>query len=345
MADAKRQHYVPQCYLRNFATNEGKINVYDKEKMEVRTNQDILNIAMNNRFYDTNLFDIYKKAGLDEQEHIKKELEELLGTKNIEEALKDLDSCQYIEKKFFSERVEVFFDLLLKSIIKKSNNLSEWYIKNCFALSKNEKELLSFFIAIQIIRTKSFRDNIGSVLEQLCEAMVSKWQMSKKDDLPKNAFEVTVDKESVKLQHNGIVLDPEMALGFAKVLSNHIWIIYINKTNTPFYTSDNPVVKIPHKHDDFYSYEGLNSEGIEILFPISTNLLLGMYDANTYKNCFTDRNYIELYDEEYVKYCNSAQVVNSQRCVFSINNNFDIAEAICKEDPCVRNARRRLEIL
>lgn len=345
MADTKKEHYVPQCYLRHFASTEERINVFDKEKMEVRTNQNILNVAMKNRFYDLNLFDIYIKAESPEQEKIKKELGELLGTDNIEAALNDIDSQQYIEKKFFSEGVESIYSFMLENIIKKSNNGNRWIIQNCYALSKSEKELFSLFVSIQIIRTKSFRDTLSATFEKFIETMTYKSQMNDEDALPKEAFKVTVDKEYVKLQHNGMVLDPEMALEFAKVLAKHIWVIYVNKTNTPFYTSDDPVVNVPHKHDTFLSYGGLNSEGIEILFPISSNLLLGMYHADTYNDVFTDRKYMAVNDNKWVEYFNRAQVVHSQRCVFSISNDFDLAEKICRENPDIQIFKPRVEVL
>ncbi len=40
----------------------------------------------------------------------------------------------------------------------------------------------------------------------------------------------------------------------------------------------------PTSIDQFISYFGLKSEGIEILFPISSDLLLGMYDAQLFGN-------------------------------------------------------------
>ena len=234
---------------------------------------------------------------------------------------------------------------MLENIIKKSNNGNEWVIKNCYALSESEKELFSLFIAIQIIRTKSFRDTIGATIEKLIETLTYKSQMNDEDALPKDAFKVSVDKEYVKLQHNGMILDPEMALEFARVLVKHIWVIFVNKTNTPFYTSDDPVVNISHKSDPFLSYGGLNSEGIEILFPISSNLLLGMYHADTYKNIFIDRKYMAVNDQNAVDYFNRAQVVHSQRCVFSIINNFDLAEKISRENPEIQKFKPRLEVL
>ena len=344
MADTKKEHYVPQCYLRHFASMDERINVFDKEKMEVRTNQSILNIAMKNRFYDLSLFDMYKKANSAEQEKMKEELGELLGTDNIEVALNEIDSQQFIEKRFFSESVESIYGLMLENIIKKSNR-SPWTIKNCFALSKSEKEIFSLFIAIQIIRTKSFRDTLGATIEKFIETMTYKSQMNDEDALPKEAFKVSVDKGYIKLQHNGIILDPEMALGFAEVLLNHIWVIYINKTNTPFYTSDDPVVNIPHKHEKFKSYGGLNSEAIEILFPISSNLLLGMYHAETYNKTITDRVYMDVNDQKWVEYFNRAQVVHCQRCIFSISDNFDLAEKICRANPDIQVYEPRIEVL
>lgn len=345
MADTKKEHYVPQCYLKHFASTEQQINVFDKEKMEVRTNQNILNVAMENRFYDLNLFDMYKKAESDEQEKIKKEIGKLIGNDNVEAVLNDIDS-QYIEKKFFGEGVESIYSIMLENIIKKSSNGNQqWVVQNCYAFSKSEKELFSHFIAIQVIRTKSFRDTIGATFEKLLETMAYKSQMDEENALPKDAFKVSLDKEYVKLKHNGMILDPEMALKFAKVLVKHIWVVYVNKTNTPFYTSDDPVVTIPHKTDAFISYGGLNSEGIEILFPISSNLLLGMYHAETYNDMFIDRKYMAVNDYKWVEYFNRAQVVHSQRCIFSISNNFGFAEKICRENPDIQKFKPRVEVL
>lgn len=87
IADTKKQHYVPQCYLRHFASTDERINVFDKEKMEVRSNQDVLNVAIKNHFYDLNLFEMYKKAEPDEQAKIKVELGKLLGPDDLETLL------------------------------------------------------------------------------------------------------------------------------------------------------------------------------------------------------------------------------------------------------------------
>jgi len=57
MADTKKEHYAPRCYLENFASGNKRIGVFDKWKLMVRNNQDIINVAMENGFYDLDLLD------------------------------------------------------------------------------------------------------------------------------------------------------------------------------------------------------------------------------------------------------------------------------------------------
>ena len=348
MPDTKKQHYVPQCYLKYFANEQERINVFDKSKMEVRRNQDIANVATKHRFYDLNLSDIFAQGGTLEKEKIKTDLAQILGVEDkelVESYLKSIDEMQYIETEFFAKNIESIYGVLLDKIIQKDYPITPWVIKNCHAISKIEKEIFSLFIAIQIIRTKSFRDTLGSMLEQFIGNISYKLQMNEKDAIPPEDFEVTLDKDYVKFQHAGMILDPEMAQGFADVLSHHIWVVYVNNTEQPFYTSDDPIVNIPHKRDEFISYGGLNSEGIEILFPLSSNLLLGMYHHDTYSAILNDRMYVPVNTIETVNLFNRAQVIHCQRCVFSFNDNFEYARQICIEKPDIRTYKPRIEVI
>ena len=70
MAETKKEHYVPRCYLRNFASLEERINVFDKEKMQTRKNQRILDVAMENRFYDLNIATLNDKIPPERKEKL-----------------------------------------------------------------------------------------------------------------------------------------------------------------------------------------------------------------------------------------------------------------------------------
>lgn len=343
LVETKKEHYVPRCYLKNFSSTPEHINVFDKHKMQIRLNQKLLDVAMENHFYDLDFDSIFNKATLEEQEKITQDLKQILETENIEETIRQLDGSQHIEKQFFST-LEGVYSNLLQNIIKKSYGGNTWVMKNCRAFSAEEKDLLAFFIAIQIIRTKSFRESLSSTYEQFVQALAYKTQMCEEDALPRDAFAVSVNKDYIKLEHSGMILDPDMAVDFANAIRQHIWVMYVNKTDTPFYTSDDPVVNIPHKHDRFISYSGLSSDGIEIIFPISPMLLLGMYDAKTYSTLFADKSFMQA-DIELVEYFNRAQIIHCQRCVFSCSDDFAFAEQICTENPEFRTFTPYIEVL
>ena len=71
--DTKKEHYVPQVYLRRFCSSPDKINVYDKINNEIRTNQPLINVASERYFYDVDLFayneelKVLLPPGIDEQ--------------------------------------------------------------------------------------------------------------------------------------------------------------------------------------------------------------------------------------------------------------------------------------
>lgn len=341
MADTKKEHYVPRCYLKNFILENDKIQVFDKYKMQVRS-QRIMDVAMENYFYDIKFDEFWKKAEPHEQEKIKADVLKIAGTDDWSEVLEILDE-KHIEKKFFGS-MESVYGQLLQSLIRKSYKGSQWVIEHCLACSEMEKELMSLFIAIQMIRTKAFRDNLSDMIEKLYQTLAYKMQMHDENALSKEAFLVDVDKDFVKLQHSSMILDEDMSVHFAEILNSHIWVMYVNKTNCPFYTSDNPVVNIPHKFDQYMSYGGLQSEGVEIVLPITPDLLLAMYERSTYSEMFTDRRFIALTSKEQIDFYNRAQVVNSYRCVFSGINNFGLAEKVCTEHPELQERQLRVEV-
>lgn len=344
MADTKKEHYIPRCYLENFATPQKRIDVFDKWKMMVRKSQDIMNIAMENGFYDLDLIPLLQSLDIDVFEKAKIDLMEILGVDKWEEAEKTLGDPKIIEKKHFA-KFEGIYSSLLKSLIEKSYNGSSWVIKNCYALSEEEKVHLALFIAIQVIRTRRFRDTLSDMVAGAAQALAYKAQIHDRDALPKEAFEVKANPEFIKLQHSSMILNPEMSLQIANILCGHTWVMCVNKTKIPFITSDDPVVRIPHKKDPFISHAGFGSEEIEIVFPISPTLMLCMGDSKTYGHCLQDRRFIEIFDPDQVEYYNMYQVFNSYRCVFSASHDFASAKKYCEDYPDLQTYQSHVEVL
>lgn len=341
MTNTKKQHYVPRCYLKNFLPANDRINVFDSFNLQIRE-QKIMDIAMENYFYDIKFSDLLQRVEKEVGEKAKKKIMEILGVNNWESVLDKLDE-KYIEKDFFSP-LEDIYSKLLQKFIKNSYEGNNWVMENCLACSEIEKDLMAFFIAIQFIRTKSFRENFGDMIAKVCQTLVYKHQMKNEDALPKEAFEFKANPDWVKLQHSSMILDKELTLETAKILRNHIWVIYVNKSESPFYTSDNPIAIIPHKRDKYRCHAGLASKGVEIVFPISSKLLLAMYEKTTYNEIFSDKQFHVLTSENDINYFNYHQVLQRYRCIFSEKNNFEFAKKIYEENPELQKYQSRIEV-
>lgn len=173
MADTKKEHYVPRCYLKNFVLDNDRINVFDKFKTQIRP-QKIMDIAMENYFYDIKFDELIQMAEKDKEEKIKNDLMEIVGVDNWESVLDELDE-KHIEKEFFSQ-LEGIYSGLLQTLINKSYGGNDWVIQNCLACSEIEKSFMALFIAIQIIRTKSFRDNLRDMITKTYQTLAYKSQ-------------------------------------------------------------------------------------------------------------------------------------------------------------------------
>lgn len=119
-------------------------------------------------------------------------------------------------------------------------------------------------------------------------------------------------------------------------LRSKIWVIGYNKTDNPFITSDNPVVKYGHS-----GFNGINSKGIEIAFPISPKLILILADIEKFGRLLPFHNHFVEIPAEEVHYYNSLQVIQSYRYVFSKQDAWEFAEKILKDNPKLKDIKRK----
>ena len=343
MADTKKEHYVPRCYLEHFEGTDGRIKVFDKRLIQER-NQLKEEIAFENYFYDIKFDEIIKKIDSGKHQAMQDDIMRLTGVNNWDEIKKRLMDSKYIEKDFLS-KIEGEYGNLLKAIIAKSYNGNDWVIKNCRPFSPDEKAYLSFFIAIQAIRTKTYREMIKQTIEKGYKALIYKQLNNSEYPIPEDSFSIKVSDDFVKLQHAQTLLDEDVSVDLAETFLDHIWVMYVNKTTLPFYTSDNPVLTIPHKKDKHRSYSGFASEGIEIVFPVTPNLLIAMYDKNIYSKYYKDLSFIALTNTDKIKYFNRVQVERSFRCIFSSTNDFEFAKQLCDRFPQICDSSNLITVI
>lgn len=115
MSNVKKEHYVPRCYLKNFANKNKRIHVFDKRLGGCR-NQKITEIAAENHFYDMDINELVnmKEFSTSKRKELKTELMKTLNATTWEEAVARFDT-QYMEKRM--SVMEYNFEKLLKKLL------------------------------------------------------------------------------------------------------------------------------------------------------------------------------------------------------------------------------------
>ena len=215
MPDYKSQHFVPQSYLRRFSPDENVRRVYAYDKVLGRSLGlvPIRSVAQKSFFYDVPLDAI--KHGFNIDPHLE------------EKALQALEGQ-------FNEMIEVG-------------------IKVAGGMTANleQRRMMSLCIAVQLIRTLDYRKSLVTAMERLLEAaMDSVLELAK----PELASEVRVvanyDEQGASLLHAEFMWNPDFVCKIAAILYHRIWVVGVNATSIPVYTSDTPVVLESHKNKD-----------------------------------------------------------------------------------------------
>lgn len=133
----KQSHLVPKCYLKNFAINN-KIVAFNKLTNKILVNQNISEIATQNRFYDLNEEDI-------------NDLSEIIP--NI--------SKQYIEN-YLSRDVEPNLEKAIDKISSlKLDSLSKKYN---ITIKNEDKYIFNLFLVYQLFRTRKYREVLKKII-------------------------------------------------------------------------------------------------------------------------------------------------------------------------------------
>jgi hypothetical protein len=312
VSKVKNQHYVPQCYLKYFTTHS-KIFVFDKISKQSLSFKgvNVKNVASESYFNDFT--------------------EEMLPAE-----IRGKRESQLIENSFSA--IETDFCKTLGNIITAYNDQAKENINSIFFLEQETKQKLSYFLMLQIIRTRNFRDILKRMFKDV-DTLLNKLQKVRPDYKPLpdeyvNFFPGELDNSigigsfianepSTHSQKQHLMYMFDKLNGgnneeITKALAEHIWIIGVNPTAIPLCTSDNPVVI--NEYQNFGS--GLTSMGAQIAYPISPQLILILFESSFWKDLKShDRRCFNL-SEKLVKIYNKLQLTQCTRQVYSSTNDF-----------------------
>lgn len=300
----RKQHFIPQCYLKHFSSNKKNLFVYDK-KSSKSFSSPIGNIAYKEFFYQL-------------PEKFIKNLDEIPSGTN------------YYEKEFFAKSIETKYSNLLGILTAKAKL---WIANHQIVeiISRQQKEILAQLIAIQYLRLPNIRDMYSDARKKgdnIRFDIIKSFLVNTNPELSdlKN-IQISYNEEYNPILHSEIYSDEELYLNIALQLNTKHWVYYISEDND-FYTSDNPIIIKPHIPDQNPYYAGFGMKGAEIIFPIGSSVLLTMWDSNSFneKKAISD-SFCAINDKEKREY-NCLQYMFSNEQTYSYNNNFSIIKSL-----------------
>lgn len=304
------QHYVPQSVLKRFCDEDDQLFVFDKwERRVFRTNP--RNVAAEHAFYEV--------EGPDGQRL------------SLEEPLGGLEG----------QAAAVISEILVRQEIG--------------FLDDSERHTLASFAAVQHVRVRGHRERFKDMSEKLVERV--------RATAPENAVLPEPPTEhDVKFSSVRFVVDALREL--TPHFLSKAWLLFEAPPDQGFWISDNPVTlhnSVPPPAP-WMGNIGLAVRGIEIHLPISTRFTLGFVCSSIAETVLEGHNdslmlrhasdqHIEGAQQvghlaDGIRYgfpvpampgnmdrMNSLQVAQSERWIFAVSDDFELAESMLDEHP------------
>ncbi len=192
-------------------------------------------------------------------------------------------------------------------------------------LSASDRVAISNFVSVQWLRTlehrEFIRDLITQVKHHLEEKNVTGQLRHELEMMSQDGHVVSFQIEDMRTNVSQVV----------RIIQKMKWILAVNNTKLPFWTSDNPITRynpVAPSHP-FKGNLGLLNVGIQVHFPLTPRLSLLLCDPIAYCH-FSDTVNVEL---ENVVFHNELQVDWSTRFLFSSDDDFSLARARIEKHP------------
>lgn len=222
----EKQHYIPQFYLKRFENSNHLV-----ERLDVINNRIMRPSSKKSLCFDSFFYAV--DTGVEDE--VSQVVEEWLG---------------HLESHLSQRLPEIDATLM-------SDN----------QVSDNDKYDIAVLMAMLYLRGPVFRDSLNkmniSVIKQLMP-LISKFSKNKVEDYFRKRYSLSMTKEELDkllegeintLKFNNVIhLEMMNELrGFSNMLFGQEWLVYRNKFDYPFITSDNPLSPERLERTNFYS--------------------------------------------------------------------------------------------
>jgi hypothetical protein len=317
----KKQHMVPQFYLRYFTStpdepdDRKRIWVYDKQR-GVSRNDRIRDAAHENYFYD-----------------IPADALSAVPPEDRDEDFRAID-VQAMEHEL--ARVEGWLSRHITDCIE--NHLPAGRFPQGYKLP------LTVMLSLQSVRTRQARENATATAQAQAEALLEK--MLLEEHGLRRKVELTVEPWRAALCQLAVMGDAEkMQTVYEPLIAQHRWSVRVNRTPLPFYTSDHPIVAWLTARRRSFSAADLNAMGATVAFPLTPRYALVLERTSEPRVNEGDGRVIEMHSVGAVAHLNGEQVRSSRRQVFCHLDEFRLAESLCNARTEYRDPMRKRKLV
>ena len=302
MSKPKKQHYVPQTYLKKFSFSDSsalqKIFVLHKNQARIFCTN-IRDTAAERHFYTV------KKS-----------------------------DDQYLWENTYAKEIEPLMSNTLSRIISQCEN--ELIQNHAVVLTQEMKNQLSITIVCQLLRgvqSRIFQRNIykevvPSVIKDVREHF--KPMDEAKEKIVKAFIE---DDDYFKLASMQATFDVKRLEKYTNILLQKCILVYRVIGNAEFITSDNPIMFLDSLSLNSKPFSnGLKQLTTVVYFPISPKLLIAVYDPNLYFgalseydkkvifiDCYKDISFIKMHNHKQFEQCFNQVYAKSKEDLEGLN--------------------------
>ena len=182
-------------------------------------------------------------------------------------------------------------------------------------LSAEEIVGTAIFVAAQWVRTREHRQMLKSTGVELAKALDAK-------GVDEPGLTDVTDETLRRLHVQGL---PKLVHHASAIMLRMKWILCVNRTDMPLWTSDNPVTLHNSRPAGLQGNRGLACRGIEMYFPLSPTRSLGLCDPT---DMGSEPHVMISTDINHAWYQNNLQVRDSTRFLFASTGDFAFARKI-----------------
>lgn len=316
MKGTKKQHFVPQLLLRQFADAHERLFTYDKAR----------DVSFPTRVRDS-------------------------GHQNHFLSIRSLDGADG-PGAHFERLFQTYETPAMDAIRGVQGALAAGVLA---VVGSAEREALSRFVAVQFLRTPEARDRMLQTAALMQRTLMVEIGERNGFDVQDASIAEVIDRlaampsEKRAEFHGSALLQPQFIDELAAKLSDHVWLVGVNNTGSLLYVADHPVAL--HGHAE-RAGRGLGpaSYGVETVFPLSSTLQLSLVERRFVREeapsleAKDGQVYAQLSPDN-VLFQRAQQVKAARQFVYCAADDFADAKRVCEDNLALRDPNRpRVEV-